>query len=97
MSYGSFCFISAWPALSDIIIDASMPAMIRESGQMWTPGNKLKDCKAIHQPLSPALQDDQKTVGLRKIGGRKRGWERGVGLRSVMGTVEMASVPLRIA
>mmetsp|Transcript_58613 Transcript_58613/g.166740 ORF Transcript_58613/g.166740 Transcript_58613/m.166740 type:complete len:1163 (+) Transcript_58613:74-3562(+) len=31
---------------SDIIIDASMPAMIRESGQMWTPGNKLKDCKA---------------------------------------------------
>jgi len=32
---------------SDIIIDASMPAMIRSSGQMWTPGNKLKDCKAI--------------------------------------------------
>jgi isocitrate dehydrogenase len=31
---------------SDIIIDASMPAMIRSSGQMWTPGNKLKDCKA---------------------------------------------------
>jgi isocitrate dehydrogenase len=32
---------------SDIIIDASMPAMIRSSGQMWTPGNKVKDCKAI--------------------------------------------------
>jgi len=32
---------------SDIIIDASMPAMIRESGKMWTPGDKLKDAKAI--------------------------------------------------
>lgn len=32
---------------SDIIIDASMPAMIRESGKMWTPGNTLKDAKAI--------------------------------------------------
>jgi len=32
---------------SDVIIDASMPAMIRSSGQMWTPDNKLHDCKAI--------------------------------------------------
>uniref|UniRef100_A0A6U6VWK9 Isopropylmalate dehydrogenase-like domain-containing protein n=1 Tax=Zooxanthella nutricula TaxID=1333877 RepID=A0A6U6VWK9_9DINO len=31
---------------SDVIIDASMPAMIRSSGQMWTPGNQLKDTKA---------------------------------------------------
>ncbi|MCC5851207.1 MAG: NADP-dependent isocitrate dehydrogenase [Alkalimonas sp.] len=32
---------------SDIIIDASMPAMIRESGQMWGPNGQLKDAKAM--------------------------------------------------
>lgn len=32
---------------SDIIIDASMPAMIRESGQMWGPDGSLKDAKAM--------------------------------------------------
>lgn len=32
---------------SDIIIDASMPAAIRSSGQMWGPDGKLKDMKAI--------------------------------------------------
>ena len=32
---------------SDIIIDASMPAMIRESGQMWGPDGKLADTKAV--------------------------------------------------
>ncbi|GGI88900.1 NADP-dependent isocitrate dehydrogenase [Shewanella gelidii] len=32
---------------SDIIIDASMPAAIRTSGQMWGPDGKLKDMKAM--------------------------------------------------
>jgi len=32
---------------SDIIIDASMPAMIRESGKMWGPDGKLHDNKAV--------------------------------------------------
>ncbi|MBU2071256.1 MAG: NADP-dependent isocitrate dehydrogenase [Gammaproteobacteria bacterium] len=32
---------------SDVIIDASMPAMIRSSGQMWGPDGKLKDTKAL--------------------------------------------------
>mmetsp|Transcript_48948 Transcript_48948/g.106422 ORF Transcript_48948/g.106422 Transcript_48948/m.106422 type:complete len:1168 (-) Transcript_48948:147-3650(-) len=39
---------------SDVIIDASMPAMIRSSGQMWCPDSKpgardshLCDCKAV--------------------------------------------------
>lgn len=32
---------------SDIIIDASMPACIRSSGQMWGPDGKLKDTKAL--------------------------------------------------
>lgn len=31
---------------NDIIIDASMPVVIRESGQMWGPDGKLADCKA---------------------------------------------------
>ncbi|MBD3629517.1 NADP-dependent isocitrate dehydrogenase [Cyclobacterium sp.] len=32
---------------SDVIIDASMPAMIRSSGQMWNKNNELQDAKAI--------------------------------------------------
>ncbi|MBD3654351.1 NADP-dependent isocitrate dehydrogenase [Kangiella sp.] len=32
---------------SDVIIDASMPAMIRNSGQMWGPDGKPKDTKAV--------------------------------------------------
>jgi len=32
---------------SDVIIDASMPAMIRNSGQMWNRDNKTEDTKAI--------------------------------------------------
>ncbi|VAW53918.1 Isocitrate dehydrogenase [NADP]; Monomeric isocitrate dehydrogenase [NADP] [hydrothermal vent metagenome] len=32
---------------SDVIVDASMPAAIRSSGQMWGPDGKLKDTKAM--------------------------------------------------
>jgi isocitrate dehydrogenase len=32
---------------SDVIVDASMPAMIRCSGQMWGPDGKLHDTKAM--------------------------------------------------
>ncbi|RUO25476.1 isocitrate dehydrogenase (NADP(+)) [Aliidiomarina minuta] len=32
---------------SDIIVDASMPAMIRDSGKMWTPENTQDDTKAM--------------------------------------------------
>ncbi|MEM9730975.1 MAG: NADP-dependent isocitrate dehydrogenase [Myxococcota bacterium] len=32
---------------SDIIIDASMPAMIRQSGQMWNTEGKTQDAKAV--------------------------------------------------
>ena len=32
---------------SDIIIDASMPAMIRNSGKMWDVNGELKDIKAV--------------------------------------------------
>ena len=32
---------------SDVIIDASMPAALRTSGQMWGPDGKLHDMKAV--------------------------------------------------
>jgi isocitrate dehydrogenase len=32
---------------SDVIIDASMPAMVRSSGQMWNRAGKLQDTKAV--------------------------------------------------
>ena len=32
---------------SDVIIDASMPAMIRTSGQMWDKNSDVQDTKAI--------------------------------------------------
>lgn len=32
---------------SDVIVDASMPAMIRSSGQMWGPDGKPADTKAV--------------------------------------------------
>jgi isocitrate dehydrogenase len=32
---------------SDIIIDASMPPLIRDSGRMWNAEGKLQDCKAV--------------------------------------------------
>jgi isocitrate dehydrogenase len=32
---------------SDIIVDASMPAMIRDSGKMWDSHGKLEDTKAV--------------------------------------------------
>jgi isocitrate dehydrogenase len=32
---------------SDIIIDASMPPMIRDSGKMWNPTGELQDTKAV--------------------------------------------------
>src|SRR5258705_12679269 len=32
---------------SDVIIDASIPPMIRDSGQMWGPDGKLRAAKAV--------------------------------------------------
>jgi isocitrate dehydrogenase len=32
---------------SDVIVDASMPAMIRDSGRMWNKEGKLQDTKAV--------------------------------------------------
>ena len=32
---------------SDVIIDASMPAAIRNSGKMWNPAGELKDTNFV--------------------------------------------------
>src|SRR4051794_2557909 len=53
---------------SDVIIDASMPAMIRESGRMWGPDGKLHDVIAAipdrcYAPLFQAVIDDCKAHG----------------------------------
>ena len=53
---------------SDIIIDASMPAMIRSSGQMWNKDGALKDAKAVipdssYASLYQAVIEDCKANG----------------------------------
>ena len=37
---------------SDVIVDASMPAMIRNGGKMWGADGKLYDCKAVMPELT---------------------------------------------
>ena len=53
---------------SDVIIDASMPAMIRESGKMWGPDGKLHDVIAAipdrcYSTLFQATIEDCKAHG----------------------------------
>ena len=53
---------------SDVIIDASVPAMIREGGKMWGPDGKLHDCIAAipdrcYSTLFQAVIDDCKANG----------------------------------
>jgi isocitrate dehydrogenase len=53
---------------SDVIVDASMPAMIRESGKMWGADGKLHDVKAVipdraYATLYQAVIDDCKAHG----------------------------------
>ena len=44
---------------SDVIIDASMPAMIRTSGQMWNPAGELQETKAVIPDSSYAALYDE--------------------------------------
>ena len=53
---------------SDVIVDASMPAMIRSSGKMWGPDGKLHDTKAMipdrnYAGIYQAVIDDCKQHG----------------------------------
>jgi isocitrate dehydrogenase len=53
---------------SDIIVDASMPAMIRNSGQMWGPDGKQKDNKAV-MPESTYARIYQEVINFCKTHG----------------------------
>lgn len=53
---------------SDVIVDASMPAMIRDSGKMWNAEGKLQDTKAVipdrcYAGVYQAVIDDCKAHG----------------------------------
>ncbi|GAB3746273.1 NADP-dependent isocitrate dehydrogenase [Lysobacter olei] len=53
---------------SDVIVDASMPAMIRDSGGMWNAEGKLQDAKAVipdrcYAGIYQAVIDDCKANG----------------------------------
>ncbi len=53
---------------SDVIIDASMPAMIRTSGQMWNKDGKSQDTKAVI-PDSSYAGIYQATIDFCKVNG----------------------------
>ncbi len=53
---------------SDVIVDASMPAMIRDSGKMWNAAGELQDTKAVipdrcYADVYQAVIDDCKQLG----------------------------------
>ena len=64
---------------SDVIIDASMPAMIKSSGKMWDKNGDLRDTKAII-PDSSYASIYQATIDFCKANGRFE--------PSTMGTVQ---------
>jgi isocitrate dehydrogenase len=53
---------------SDVIVDASMPAMIRGSGQMWGPDGRQKDTKAV-MPESTYARIYQEMINFCKTHG----------------------------
>ncbi|MBR9882726.1 MAG: NADP-dependent isocitrate dehydrogenase [Oceanospirillales bacterium] len=53
---------------SDVIVDASMPAMIRNSGQMWGRDGKQKDTKAV-MPESTYARIYQEMINFCKTNG----------------------------
>ena len=60
--------ISNLHAPNDVIVDASMPAMIRTGGQMWGPDGKLKDTKAV-MPESTYARIYQEMINFCKTNG----------------------------
>ena len=53
---------------SDVIIDASLPPMIRDSGRMWGPDGKLHDAKAVIPDHSYAGLYDEAIEHCKKYG-----------------------------
>ena len=60
--------ISNLHAPNDVIVDASMPAMIRAGGKMYGPGGKLKDTKAV-MPESTFARIYQEMINFCKTNG----------------------------
>lgn len=60
--------ISNLHAPNDVIVDASMPAMIRSGGQMWGPDGKTKDTKAL-MPESTYARIYQEIINFCKTNG----------------------------
>ena len=60
--------ISNLHAPSDVIVDASMPAMIRNGGKMWGQDGKLKDTKAM-MPESTYARIYQEMINFCKTNG----------------------------
>ncbi|HSF48799.1 MAG TPA: NADP-dependent isocitrate dehydrogenase [Burkholderiales bacterium] len=60
--------ISNLHAPNDVIVDASMPAMIRVGGKMWGPDGKLKDTKAV-MPESTYARIYQEFINFCKTNG----------------------------
>ena len=60
--------ISNLHAPNDVIVDASMPAMIRVGGKMWGPDGKLKDTKAV-MPESTFARIYQEIINFCKTNG----------------------------
>ena len=53
---------------SDVIVDASMPAMIRNAGKMWGPDGNAKDTKAV-MPESTYARIYQEVINFCKTNG----------------------------
>jgi len=60
--------ISNLHAPNDVIVDASMPAMIRDGGKMWGPEGKLQDTKAV-MPESTYARIYQEIINFCKTNG----------------------------
>jgi len=60
--------ISNFHAPNDVIVDASMPAMIRSGGQMWGADGRLKETKAV-MPESTYARIYQEVINFCKTNG----------------------------
>ena len=60
--------ISNFHVPSDVIVDASMPAMIRNGGKMWGPDGRSKDTKAV-MPESTFARIYQEMINFCKTHG----------------------------
>ena len=94
--------ISNLHAPNDVIVDASMPAMIRNGGKMWGPDGKLKDTKAV-MPESTYARIYQEMINFCKTNGAFDPTTMGTvpnvglmaqkGLRSTVRTTKLSKYP----